>query len=150
VVAIGSIVQGLDALITGQVPGGLFGPQGLTGPDWGIATITAQSVNQGWLNYIFLVAILSVALGFTNLLPIPAPRRGAASFVALIEWVRRRPFDRKKRAQRPALGSSSLCSVSPRSSASLDIQRIATGQFLGRALVVTRRKSIPVNVGRRG
>ena len=31
-VAIGGIVSGLDALITGQVKGGLFGPSGLTGP----------------------------------------------------------------------------------------------------------------------
>jgi regulator of sigma E protease len=128
VVAIGSIVQGLDALITGQVPGGLFGPQGLTGPI-GIATITAQSVNQGWLNYIFLVAILSVALGFTNLLPIPA-LDGGRIVVALIEWVRRRPFDRKSELNVQRWGLVALLGLAAIISF-LDVQRIATGQFLG-------------------
>jgi regulator of sigma E protease len=128
VVAIGSTVQGLDALITGQVPGGLFGPQGLTGPI-GIATITAQSVNQGWVNYIFLVAILSVALGFTNLLPIPA-LDGGRIVVALIEWVRRRPFDRKSELNVQRWGLVALLGLAAIISF-LDIQRIATGQFLG-------------------
>ena len=63
------IVQGLAAVVTGQVPGGLFGKEGLTGPI-GIAAITSDAVNQGPATYLWLVALLSVALGVTNLLPL--------------------------------------------------------------------------------
>ncbi len=128
VVAIGSIVQGLDALITGQVKGGLLGQNGLTGPI-GIATITAQTVNQGLINYVFLIAILSVALGFTNLLPIPA-LDGGRIVVALVEWVRRRPFDRKSELNVQRWGLVALLALAAFISF-LDIQRLATGQFPG-------------------
>ena len=79
--------------ITGQVKGGLLGPQGLTGPI-GIAAITVRvASSQGPPTYIFLVALLSVALGFTNLLPLLA-LDGGRIVVVVIEWLRRRPFDR--------------------------------------------------------
>jgi regulator of sigma E protease len=123
-VAIGQIVSGLDSLINGQVKGGLLGPDGLTGPI-GIATITAQSVNQGLLSYIFLVAILSVALGFTNLLPIPA-LDGGRIVVALIEWLRRRPFDRTSELNVQRWGLVALLALAALISF-LDIQRLATG-----------------------
>jgi regulator of sigma E protease len=127
-VAIGSIVQGLDALITGKVQGGLFGPSGLTGPI-GIGAITAESVSQGPPNYIFLVALLSVALGFTNLLPIPALDGGRVLVVA-IEWLRRRPFDRNSELNVQRWGLVALLALAAIISF-LDIQRIATGQFPG-------------------
>ncbi len=128
IVSSAGIVQGLDALVTGQIKGGLFGPEGLTGPI-GIASITAQSVNQGWLNYVFLVAILSVALGFTNLLPVPA-LDGGRIVVAVAEWVRRRPFDRKSELNFQRWGLVALLALAALISI-LDIQRIATGQFPG-------------------
>jgi regulator of sigma E protease len=128
VVAVGNIVQGIDALISGQVKGGLLGPDGLTGPI-GIATITAQSVNQGLINYIFLVAILSVALGFTNLLPIPA-LDGGRIVVAIVEWIRRRPFDRKSELNVQRWGLVALLALAAFISF-LDIQRLATGTFPG-------------------
>src|SRR5260370_17796686 len=70
-VAIRNIVEGLGQLVTGQVPGGLLGPNGVTGPI-GIADVAAQSIGLGLGTYIFFVALLSVALGLTNLLPFPA------------------------------------------------------------------------------
>jgi len=126
--AIGGITQGIEALATGQIKGGLLGPDGLTGPI-GIATITYQQVNQGWLNYIGLVAILSVALGFTNLLPVPA-LDGGRIVVALVEWVRRRPFDRKSELNFQRWGLVALLALAAVISF-LDIQRIATGTFPG-------------------
>jgi regulator of sigma E protease len=126
--AIGGITQGLAALVSGKVPGGLFGPQGLTGPI-GIAAITEQSVSQGPTDYILLVAILSVALGFTNLLPVPA-LDGGRIVVVLIEAVRRRPFDRKSELNFQRWGLVALLGLAAIISF-LDIQRIATGQFLG-------------------
>ena len=127
-VAIGGIVQGLDALITGQVKGGLLGPQGLTGPI-GIGAITAESVSQGPPTYIFLVALLSVALGFTNLLPLLA-LDGGRIMVVVIEWLRRRPFDRNSELNIQRWGLVALLALAAVISF-LDIQRIATGQFTG-------------------
>jgi regulator of sigma E protease len=127
-VAMGGIVQGLWALATGQVQGGLFGSQGLTGPI-GIADITYQSVSQGPPTYIFLVALLSVALGFTNLLPLLA-LDGGRIMVVLIEVVRRRPFDRTTELNFQRYGLVALLALAAVISF-LDIQRIATGQFPG-------------------
>ena len=127
-VAIQGIVQGLDALITGQVKGGLFGPQGLTGPI-GIGAITAGSVSQGPPTYIFLVALLSVALGFTNLLPLLA-LDGGRIVVVVIEWLRRRPFDRNTELNFQRWGLVALLALAAVISF-LDIQRIASGQFPG-------------------
>jgi regulator of sigma E protease len=127
-VAVSSIVQGLDALITGQVKGGLFGPQGLTGPI-GIGAITAESVSQGPPTYIFLVALLSVALGFTNLLPLLA-LDGGRIVIVVIEWIRRRPFDRNMEMNFQRWGLVALLALAAIISF-LDIQRLAAGQFTG-------------------
>jgi regulator of sigma E protease len=128
IVAITGIVQGLDALVTGKIPGGLFGPSGLTGPI-GIATITYESVNQGPPNYVFLVALLSVALGFTNLLPLLA-LDGGRIMVVIIEWLRGRPFDRNSELNFQRWGLVALLVLAAVISF-LDIQRLATGQFPG-------------------
>jgi regulator of sigma E protease len=127
-VAVSGIVQGLDALVTGKIQGGLLGPSGLTGPI-GIATITAESVNQGPPNYVFLVALLSVALGFTNLLPLLA-LDGGRILVVIIEVLRRRPFDRNSELNFQRWGLVALLVLAAVISF-LDIQRLATGQFPG-------------------
>jgi regulator of sigma E protease len=126
--AVGGIVQGLGGLITGAIPGGLFGQNGLTGPI-GIADITYGAVNQGPTTYIFLVALLSVALGFTNLLPFLALDGGRVA-VVLIEVLRRRPFDRTMELNFQRWGLVALLAIAAVISF-LDIQRIATGQFPG-------------------
>jgi regulator of sigma E protease len=125
-VAISNIVQGLYQLVTGQVPGGLLGPNGLTGPV-GIADVTAQSVGQGLGTYLFFVALLSVALGFTNLLPFLA-LDGGRMVVVIIETVRRRPFDRNAELNFQRFGLVALLGLAAVITF-LDIQRIATGQF---------------------
>ena len=126
VAAVANIVQGLSQLITGQVPGGLLGPQGLTGPI-GIADVTYQSVNQGLANYLYLVALLSVALGFTNLLPLPA-LDGGRIVVVLVEVLRRRPLDRAMELNFQRWGLAALLGLAAVISF-LDIQRIVTGTF---------------------
>ncbi|MGH7765511.1 MAG: M50 family metallopeptidase [Candidatus Dormibacteraceae bacterium] len=126
--AVGGIVQGLWSLISGQVPGGLLGPSGLTGPI-GIANVTQQAVSQGPSTYLFLVALLSVALGFTNLLPLLA-LDGGRIVVVVVEWLRRRPFDRTTELNFQRWGLVALLAVAAVISF-LDIQRIATGQFPG-------------------
>lgn len=126
VAAVATIVGGVSQLITGQVPGGLLGPQGLTGPI-GIADVTYQSVNQGLANYLFLVALLSVALGFTNLLPLPA-LDGGRIVVVLVEVARRRPLDRAMELNFQRWGLAALLGLAAVISF-LDIQRIVTGTF---------------------
>ena len=128
VLAIRNIVQGLGQLVTGQVPGGLLGPNGVTGPI-GIADVAAQSVSLGLGTYIFFVALLSVALGFTNLLPFLALDGGRVA-VVLIEVLRRRPFDRNSELNFQRIGLAALIAIAVLISA-LDIQRIASGQFPG-------------------
>ena len=128
VVAIGSLVQGLSQLVSGQVPGGLLGPSGLTGPI-GIADVTLSSVNQGVANYLLLVALLSVALGFTNLLPLLA-LDGGRIVVVIVEVLRRRPFDRGMELNIQRWGLVALLGLAALISF-LDIQRIVTGQFPG-------------------
>jgi regulator of sigma E protease len=126
--AIQVIVQGFGSLISGQVKGGLFGQNGLTGPI-GIAAITINSVNQGPPTYIWLVALLSVALGVTNLLPLLA-LDGGRIVVVVVEWLRRRPFDRNTELNFQRWGLVALLALAGIISF-LDIQRIATGQFFG-------------------
>jgi len=128
VVAIGKLVQGLTELVTGKVPGGLLGPNGVTGPI-GIADVAYQSVALGPETYISIVAVLSVALGFTNLLPLLA-LDGGRMVVVLIEVVRRRPFDRAMELNFQRAGLVALLALALVISF-LDIQRIATGQFVG-------------------
>ena len=126
--AVGGIGKSLWSLISGQVPGGLLGSNGLTGPI-GIADTAAQAVTQGPPTYILLVALLSVALGFTNLLPLLA-LDGGRIVVVLIEVVRRRPFDRTAELNLQRIGLVALLGIAAVITF-LDIQRIATGQFPG-------------------
>jgi regulator of sigma E protease len=126
--AIQVIVEGLGSLVSGQVPGGLFGSNGLTGPI-GIAAMTANAVNQGPPTYLWLVALLSVALGVTNLLPLLA-LDGGRIVVVVVEWLRRRPFDRNTELNFQRWGLVALLGLAAIISF-LDIQRLVSGSFPG-------------------
>jgi regulator of sigma E protease len=56
-----------------------------------IAQVTGQSASLGVLPFIELVALLSINLGFINLLPVPM-LDGGHLFFYVIEAVRRRPL----------------------------------------------------------
>jgi len=126
--AVTNIVQGLVELVTGKVPGGLLGPNGVTGP-LGIGDIAYQATSLGLETYIPIVALLSVALGFTNLLPFLA-LDGGRMVVVLVEVVRRRPFDRTLELNFQRAGLVALLALAAVISY-LDIERLATGQFPG-------------------
>lgn len=126
--AVKNIVQGLGDLVTGKVPGGVLGPNGVTGPI-GIGDVAYQAVSLGLETYIPIVALLSVALGFTNLLPLLA-LDGGRMVVVLIEVVRRKPFDRTMELNFQRAGLVALLILAALISY-LDVQRIATGQFPG-------------------
>jgi len=122
------IVMGIYALASGQVPGGFFGPQGATGAI-GIGYLTVEAAQAGWVNWLNIVALLSVALGLANLLPLPA-LDGGRIVVVLLEKLRGRPFNREKEMQLQRFGLAALLALVA-FIAYFDIQRIINHQFPG-------------------
>jgi len=74
-------------LFTGKVPEGIAGIVG-------IAQLTHASVQEGFMTYLRLVALLSLSLAVLNILPFPALDGGRLVFV-FAEFVSRRPVNRK-------------------------------------------------------
>jgi regulator of sigma E protease len=85
VIGIGQLFSSLAR--TGAVPEGITGIVG-------IAQLTYASVQEGFMTYLRLVALLSLSLAILNLLPFPALDGGRLLFV-LAELVRRRPVNRR-------------------------------------------------------
>lgn len=77
----GSIIENLKILITGGVK-----TDQLMGPI-GISTVVSQT--QGVVEYIYIMALISLSLGVTNLLPFP-PLDGGKLLLLLIEAIRRK------------------------------------------------------------
>ncbi|MGH7776343.1 MAG: site-2 protease family protein, partial [Candidatus Dormibacterales bacterium] len=126
------IVHGIYQLATGQIAGGLLGPSGATGPI-GIATVTYTSAAAGWTTWLTAVAFISVALGLTNLLPIPALDGGRILFVCVdgvASALRGRPLDREREAQVNRVGAAVLLALIAFITY-FDIQRLALHQFPG-------------------
>jgi regulator of sigma E protease len=68
-------------------------PEGITGIV-GIAQLTHDSVQQGFLAYVRLMAVLSLSLAILNILPFPSLDGGRLLFV-LIEAIAQRPAPRR-------------------------------------------------------
>jgi regulator of sigma E protease len=83
-----SIVDGIVQLVRGRVS-----PKQLGGPIK-IAQIAGEGAAQGPLPFVGLLALLSINLGFINLLPVPLLDGGHLFFYA-VEAVRRRPLSAK-------------------------------------------------------
>lgn len=83
---IGTTVDGLGQIILGRVPVSELG-----GP-LKIAQISGQSLALGPLDLVGLIALISINLGFINLLPVPVLDGGHLLFYA-VEAVRRRPVE---------------------------------------------------------
>ena len=81
-----SIVDNLKMLFTGQVKA-----DQLTGPI-GIAGIVSNT--EGFYDFIYILALISLSLGVTNLLPFP-PLDGGKIVIYIIEGIRRKPFNEK-------------------------------------------------------
>ncbi|SFP38781.1 regulator of sigma E protease [Sphingomonas rubra] len=85
---VGAIVRGsIDAL--GQIVTGRRSVDELGGP-LRIAKVSGEQMSLGWPAFIGLIALVSINLGFINLLPVPMLDGGHLFFYA-IEAVRRRP-----------------------------------------------------------
>ena len=84
----GQIVQMMVETI-GQIVTGRRSVKELGGPI-SIAKVSGEQISLGWDAFVFLVALVSINLGFINLLPVPMLDGGHLLFYA-IEAVRRRP-----------------------------------------------------------
>ena len=78
--------------------------QQLSGPV-GIATVAGATIQEGWVQFLFLIGLISVALGFINVLPIPFLDGGRILFI-LIEAVRRKRMDPRHEALAYAIGAA--------------------------------------------
>lgn len=67
--------------------------EGLTGPI-GMGKLVAQQAGEGWVEYISILMMLSVALGLFNLLPFPALDGGRLSFILFEAVTRQRPNEK--------------------------------------------------------
>ena len=76
---------GMSLFTTGKVPEGITGIVG-------IAQLTHASVQEGFMTYLRLVALLSLSLAALNILPFPALDGGRLLFV-FVEVITRRPLN---------------------------------------------------------
>jgi regulator of sigma E protease len=90
--AIGTTIDSVKTMMTalGQVIAGRRAFSELGGP-LKIAEVSGQQASLGWLNLFWLMIVVSINLGFINLLPIPLLDGGHLLFYA-IEGVRRKPL----------------------------------------------------------
>ena len=90
--AVGKTLDSVQTMLTalGQVISGRRSLSELGGP-LKIAQVSGQQASQGWLSFFWFMTIVSINLGFINLLPIPLLDGGHLLFYA-IEGVRRKPL----------------------------------------------------------
>lgn len=78
-----SIVDNLKMMFVGKVSADqLMGPVGIS---------EVVSRTQGVVEFVYMLALISLSLGVTNLLPFP-PLDGGKIVILIIEWVRRKPI----------------------------------------------------------
>ena len=92
----------------------------------GMGQVAATVQDWGWGPYFSLAATISFALGFFNLLPIPALDGGRAAFI-IAELIRGRPVDPEKEAMVHIAGFAALMALIMLV-AFHDIARIVNGQ----------------------
>jgi len=95
VVATGEVVRLIPVMAQGiwQVITGERSFSGMGGP-LKVAQISGQQASLGWQSFVPFVALISINLGFINLLPIPVLDGGHLAMYAL-EGVRRRPLGQR-------------------------------------------------------
>lgn len=98
-----SIVDNVKQLFTGNV-----GIEQMTGPI-GIGEMVSQT--NGFREFIYLMALISISLGVTNLLPIPA-LDGGKILILIIEAIRRKPMKQENEISIQLLGFSILIALS--------------------------------------
>ena len=99
---IGTIFESIKMIFTGGVSTDQM--VGIVG----ISEVVVQT--SGIINYLHLLAVISVSLGVTNLLPIPA-LDGGKILILLIELVRRKPMKIETEAKIQLIGFSILIAL---------------------------------------
>ena len=84
----GMMITGIEQIVTGKRE-----IKELGGPIK-IAKYSGEQLVSGWANYVWFIALISINLGFINLLPIPVLDGGHLAFYA-IEAVRRKPVSQR-------------------------------------------------------
>ena len=98
-----NIVESLKMIFTGKV-----GIKDFTGPV-GISEVVAETTT--FVNYVYILSMISVSLGVTNLLPIPA-LDGGKILLLIIEAIRKKPFKKEVELQIQLIGFSVLVAIS--------------------------------------
>lgn len=100
---LGSIVESLKMLFTGNVGmNDMMGPVGLS---------TVVSSTQGIIDFLYILSVISLSLGVTNLLPIPA-LDGGKILILLIEAIRKKPMKEDLEIKIQMLGFAFLITLS--------------------------------------
>ncbi len=94
-------LEGLSRVFTGDV-----GADKLSGPI-GIARIARKSLDRGWLEYLWMMMLISINLGILNLLPIPVLDGGQAVIYS-IEGIKRSPLSMRAREIASSVGFAVL------------------------------------------
>ena len=100
---VSSIFKSLKMLFTGNI-----GIKDLSGPI-GISNAVCNTTTLS--NYIYIISVISVSLGVTNLLPIPA-LDGEKILLLIIEAIRRKPLKKETEIQIQLIGFSVLIALS--------------------------------------
>ena len=87
---------------------GSIGINDLAGPV-GISEIVTKAI--GIENYLYVISLVSVSLGITNLLPIPA-LDGGKIVLLIIEAIRRKPLKQETEIKIQLIGFSILITLS--------------------------------------
>lgn len=98
-----SIVDNLKQLFSGNV-----GVDQMMGPV-GISEVVSKT--NGFREFVYMLALISISLGVTNLLPIPA-LDGGKILILIIEAIRRKPLKEKTEINIQLLGFSLLIALS--------------------------------------
>ena len=98
-----SIIDNLKLLFTGNVTiDQMMGPVGIGG-------VVAET--NGLADFIYILALVSISLGFTNLLPFP-PLDGGKIVLLIIEAIRRKPLNEKTEITIQMVGFAILIGLS--------------------------------------
>lgn len=98
-----SIIDNIKMIFTGGVSiDQMMGPVG-------ISEVVAKT--SGWKEFIYMLALISLSLGVTNLLPIPA-LDGGKILILIIEAIRRKPLNEKAEINIQLIGFSILIALS--------------------------------------
>ena len=82
------VLDSIKGLLTGR-----FGMDAVSGPV-GVVGVAQEASKQGFMNFLYIIAVLTINLGVFNLIPFPALDGGRFAFLA-VEGIRGKPLDRR-------------------------------------------------------